>query len=357
LLKAPAIPQQLRLVELIRNYHFWIIIGLIAGVVFVYNDWFWRYDWFWLFCHWEFRNDIIGTLLFIPFLYATVVFGLRGAIIVWLLSLIAILPYMVTFSFTTAPLMRNIGTAFLPLLAIITVILEVNWRNRQKQIIVEREAERHLYITQILKAQEDERGRVAQELHDGTIQDLLVFANKIQGLIESKANEDGGKSETTLQHLRDSILDLTEDLRRITLDLRPSVLDNLGLVPAVRWLVQKLTKESKTTAKVSINGVKRKLSSESEVIVFRIIQEALNNVQRHSGATEVIIDLLYAPDYLRVIVKDNGIGFYISKTQNNLVTERMGIMGIRQRVNSLNGSINITSQVGIGTSLSFRVPC
>jgi len=128
-------------------------------------------------------------------------------------------------------------------------------------------------------------------------------------------------------------------------------------VPAVRWLVQKLTKESKTTAKVSINGVKRKLSSESEVIVFRIIQEALNNVQRHSGATEVIIDLLYAPDYLRVIVKDNGIGFYISKTQNNLVTERMGIMGIRQRVNSLNGSINITSQVGIGTSLSFRVPC
>jgi len=357
LLKALVIPQQLRLVELIRNYHFWIIIGVIAGIVFIYNEWFWKYDWFWLFCHWEFRNDIIGTLLFIPFLYATVVFGLQGAIIVWLLSLIAILPYMVTFSFTIAPLMRNIGTAFIPLLAIITVTLEINWRNKQKQIMVEREAERHLYITQILKAQEDERRRVAQELHDGTIQDLLVFVNSIQGLIDSKMNEDTGRREDVLEHLRDSILHLTEDLRRITLDLRPAVLDNLGLVPAVRWLAEKLAREDKITAKVSMTGVEKKLSSESEVIVFRIIQEALNNVQRHSKATEVMINLLYAPDSLEVVVKDDGLGFHINKTKDSLVTERMGITGMRQRVDSLNGSMNITSQVGTGTILSFKIPC
>ena len=350
-------PQQLKLVEKIRNFHFWVILALIAGIIFIYYDWFWRYEWFWYVSLWEFRFDIIGSLLFIPFLYASLAFGLRGAVIVWLIALIAILPRMVLYSYSFLPFMRNMAMAFVPLATVITLALEITWRNRQRQISADRDAERQLYVAQILRAQEDERRRVRQELHDGAIQELLIIANKAQDIIDNNTDQNTDKRKVDLEYIRDSGINLTEDLRRISVDLRPSVLDNLGLMPAVRWIAEKLTKESKIVTEISMDGVVRKLSPENEVTIFRVIQEALNNIQRHSNATKAMINLSYMPDSLKVIIKDNGKGFYFNENffYNNQMGQ-IGLMGINQRIKLLNGNVEMTSQIDKGTSLTFSIP-
>lgn len=348
---------QLGLVTSKRNARFGVAIALTLATVFTYYFfWYEGYEWFWWFSIWEFHNAIIGSLFFIPFLYSVITLGLRGAVVIWLLSFIAILPHILIFSFSIVYVVRNVAFAFVPLAVATAIAMEITWRNKQRQISADREAERQQYVAQILKIQEDERRRVAQELHDGVIQQLLVIANKAQEAINHEKNENSEQGNN-IKYVRDSALGLTEDLRRISLDLRPSILDNLGLVPAVRWLTEKVAGESEIKTKLFVDGGIRKLSSETELIIFRIIQEALNNVQRHSNATEARLRLIYDPQIFKIVIEDNGVGFYLGRTGSYITRKtRLGIMGMKQRVQSLGGNFEITSKPGKGTRISINIP-
>ena len=197
---------------------------------------------------------------------------------------------------------------------------------------------------------------IKYELHDGVIQQLLVMANKAQEAINYENNENSEQGNN-IKYVRDSALGLTEDLRRISLDLRPSILDNLGLVPAVRWLTEKVAGESEIKTKLFIEGGIRKLSSETELIIFRIIQEALNNVQRHSEATEARFRLIYDLQIFKIVIEDNGVGFHLGRTGSNIAKKtRLGIMGMKQRVQSLGGYFEITSKPRKGTRISISIP-
>lgn len=343
--------------KMLHNVHFWTAIAITVFIAVIYYAWYDRYEWFWHFSIFEFRNGIIGSLFFIPFLYASLVFRWWGSLIVWSLSILAILPRIVFYSFGFLSLATNIALALVPLTVIATITLELKWRERQRQILVDREQERQLRMAQIFKAQEDERRRIAQELHDGATQDLLAVANRAQSMMSCDESETTVEVRRHAEWIRDALLHVSEDVRRLSLDLRPSILDNLGLVPALRWLTDRLYQDGKISAKLIINGAQRKLNPEIEVTIFRIVQEALSNVRCHSEATEAVITLTFSPESLQVTVRDNGKGFLLSQKVHNLAAEgRLGLIGMRQRAKSLKGTFDISSQPGQGTLVSIEIP-
>lgn len=348
--------RSLELHKMLGNVHFWIVGISIIAIAVIYYDWYYRFKWFWWFSVFEFKYDIIGSLFSIPFLYASCVFWWRGSLIAWSLSMAAILPRIIYYSLTPESLVRNLAFAFVPLAIVAAIALELKWRETQRQILVEWEEERQVYMAQIFKAHEDERQRIAQELHDDTVQELLVIANRAHTLVSGDGSETSPKVRKTAESIRDAILQLLENLRRLSLDLRPSVLDDIGLVPALRLMVDHLNQEGEINTKMVIHGTEKKLHPEAEVTVFRIVQEALNNVRRHAKATEAEVTLKFAPECLEIMVKDNGKGFALNQTIRNLTAEgKLGLIGMQQRAKSLNSTFNIYSQIGKGTLVSIKI--
>jgi signal transduction histidine kinase len=338
------------------NIQFWIAIAILVTIAVIYYTWYDRYEWFWRFSILEFRNDIIGSLFLIPFIYASLVSRWQGSLIVWLLSMAVIMPRIVYYSFGPAELARNISLFFVPLTIVMTITLELKWRERQKQVLMEREEERQLYMSQILKAQEDERRRIAQELHDDTTQELLTIANRAQAVMSTSGSDDTEDIRKNVEWIRDAVLHVSENVRRLSLDLRPSILDNIGLVSALRWLAGHLNEKHKIKAKFKTIGAERKLNPETEVQIFRIVQEALNNVWRHSNATEASITLKYAPESFEIKIQDNGQGFSLNKTTEKLAAEgKFGIIGMQQRAKLIEGNCCIESYLGKGTLVSINM--
>jgi len=349
--------------QLIFNFHFSIILLILAFIAFVYWVFYYSgYDlygewrrWIWNVVVFEFRYDLHGSLFYIPILYAMFVFWWRGILIVWLISMTFLLPHIITSTADVASVYTNVLLLSVPVLVVSFINAEVKWRNRERKILSDRDSERQLYMSQIFRAQEDERQRIAQELHDDTTQTLLVIANRTQALIND-VEDLPLQTKDSLEWIRDAILMLSEDMRRLSLDLRPSMLDNLGLVPAIRWLVESLEKEGNTSVSVQITGVYRKLPTESEVMIFRIVQEALSNIRWHSAATRAFVSVDFGADGIKIDVSDNGQGFIMPKNIGLLASSgKLGLLGMIQRARFLNGNAVITSEPGKGTVVSVDI--
>jgi len=342
--------------RIIYNPHFWALIGIVSILIVIYYGWRFWFPWFRDWFLFEYRYDAIGSLFFIPFLYAAFVFWWRGAAITWSLSMAAILPQMVYIAPDSPSLVRNIGFSLFPLMAVVIIALELNWREKERKVAAEREKERQVYMSQIFKAQENERRRIAQELHDDTTQTLLVIANRAQSLVSGDYDETALEVREHAEWIRDAILQVSEGIRRLSLDLRPSLLDNIGLVPALRWLLNRLNQDDGITTKMMVKGVERKLPPEIEASIFRIVQEALHNVRRHSEASMAVLTLGFNSKSLKIRVRDNGKGFSLQETVGKLATEgKLGIIGMQQRAQFLDGTFDIHSELGKGTLVSIEV--
>jgi signal transduction histidine kinase len=207
---------------------------------------------------------------------------------------------MVYLSFNTTSLIINIIFAAIPLFIVTLATLQLSWMARERSSMEEREIERQAYISQIFKAQEDERHRIAQELHDDTTQTLLVIANRAHGLVSSDNKSDITDIKKQIDWMHKMIIHVSDDVRRISLGLWPSVLDNLGLVPALRWLIDELNQQGNPDTELKVSGEIKKLPAEMELIVFRIVQEGLNNTRRHSSATKATVEIEFSePDRFR----------------------------------------------------------
>jgi len=345
----------LELDRMIRNIHFWIIIAIMAALTVIYYTWKDLFPWFWHFFIFEYSNHILGSLFLIPFVYASLVFWWRGSLTVWLLSMVVMVPRMIYYTPNPKFLIPNVALPFVPLAVLIIITLELKWREKQREISAEREEERQVYMSQVFKAQEDERQRIAQELHDDTMQKLIVIANHAQKLASGRIPttpeaREYGKS------IKDAVLGVSEEIRRLSRDLRPSILDNVGLLSAIRWLIDRLNEEEMINGSVMVKGIEREFGSESEVTIFRIVQEALNNIRRHSQATQVLVTVEFSPESVKIVVNDNGKGFILNKTVGDLAAEgKLGIVGMQQRAKFLNGNFDIYSQPGKGTSVSIEI--
>jgi two-component system sensor histidine kinase DegS len=207
-------------------------------------------------------------------------------------------------------------------------------------------------VEMIIQAQEAERGRLARKMHDGPAQALSNFilqteiAMRLFSIDQSKAKEEltGVKTaaSTTFQKVRDFIF-----------DLRPMMLDDLGLVPTITRYVDTYKEQSGIEVKLISTGMEQRFESYIEVMVFRAIQELLGNIALHSQATQVILQMDSSTTGLRISLEDNGKGFEVEKIQES---GGMGLKVIRDRVQMLGGSMDVRSTIGHGSHILFQIP-
>jgi signal transduction histidine kinase len=212
------------------------------------------------------------------------------------------------------------------------------------------------YARRITQAQEDERKRIARELHDDTIQMLIVISRRL-GVLASLPEP---LSETALRHLQslqDLVGDTLKGVRRYVQDLRPPTLDHLGLVATLEGLTDDLKEKDGIDTRVDVVGKARRLMPEEELVLFRIAQETLSNVRRHSRASQVTVRMEFCPERVRMVVEDNGQGFNAPERIGDLVsTGRLGLIGMSERAHLLGGTLQVDSEVGMGTSVIVDVP-
>jgi two-component system, NarL family, sensor histidine kinase DegS len=207
-----------------------------------------------------------------------------------------------------------------------------------------------IYLKKIGQAQEAERKRIARELHDDTIQSLVVVSRKLADL-------SSGSSAYSAADIREEVRKIIEGVRHFSQELRPSILDDLGLVPAVQWLASNLQNSENTEIEIEVYGSKRQIPQDSELMLFRIIQEALNNIGKHARATKVLIKLEYSSNQIKVTIQDNGEGFEMPhKVSDFARSDKFGLIGIRERIQLLGGSLKIETQKGKGTTIIIEVP-
>jgi two-component system sensor histidine kinase DegS len=212
------------------------------------------------------------------------------------------------------------------------------------------------YVRQTTKAQEDERKRIARELHDETAQALIDLSRRLDDLATSPER----LSETAIgrleefQELIDSIL---WGVRRFSRDLRPSVLDDLGLLPALEWLTANLMEDSGIKTELKVYGERQRLPPEAELALFRIVQEALNNVRKHSQASQVVTVVEFGDGSVRITMSDNGQGFELpGRTGDLATTGKLGLIGMHERARLLDGTLTVHSEPGKGTTITVDVP-
>ncbi|MCJ7828318.1 MAG: PAS domain S-box protein, partial [Dehalococcoidia bacterium] len=249
------------------------------------------------------------------------------------------------------------------ILKLTTDVVEVNgeaigFQHIARDVTEEKRMQESLrfYLGQITMAQEEERKRIARELHDETIQSLVVLARQLDDIAS------GGKGlseykKIQLDILRERINNVMADVRRLSQDLRPPALDRLGLLPALEWLASDIGKRSGMNIEVTVKGVSRRFSPEVELVLFRVAQEALRNTLRHSQATSAEVAVEFGEKLIRIIVKDNGQGFYLPETTGDLVKRgRLGLAGMQERIKLVGGSLKISSKPGKGTIVTIEAP-
>jgi signal transduction histidine kinase len=349
-------------IKFIYNPHFWIILFIVFALTLLYyinflfidiSDPEWQ--WLWRLLVFEFTNDAHGSLFCIPFIYAAVIFWWRGILITWLCSIAIILPRMKYYSTDASSFVINLVLLLIPLLIVIIIALQKKWRETERKAVMKREEERQAYLAQIIKVQEDERRRISREIHDDTTQRLWIAANDLQTLASDKLRSISRQTAVELERIRDTILGISDDARRLSIALRPGILDDLGLVPAIRWLVEQLNSEGNIEAKLSLEGVnQRQLNQEINTHIFRIAQEALNNIRRHSEAKRVTVTLKFNPETIKMTIKDNGKGFSFKDVGRLSSQGKLGLIGIQERVRLLDGIFRIDSKHGKGTVISIE---
>lgn len=212
------------------------------------------------------------------------------------------------------------------------------------------------YLGEVTKAQEEERNRIARELHDDTIQALVVLSRQLDDI----ASNNEGFSENVmvdLENLRQQANNIIQGLRRLSQDLRPPILDRLGLWPALEWLASDVSQYSGIEVRPHLLGAERRLPKESELMLFRIAQEALRNMWRHSKATGADLLLEFDVGRIRITIKDNGIGFDLPSSVSELTRSgKLGLAGMRERALLLGGDMKIESGLGKGTTITVEVP-
>ena len=212
------------------------------------------------------------------------------------------------------------------------------------------------YIKQVTRAQEDERLRISRELHDDTAQVLATLSRSLDSLVTGEKNLKKATVER-LKKLHEMANSALEGVRRFSQDLRPSILDDLGLVPALEWFISDLEGSYGITTRVEISGSRRRLTPEIELTVFRIAQEVLSNIRRHSQASSVAMSLDFGADALTLIIKDDGQGFNIPQRTSDLaLSGKLGIIGMRERARLIGGTLIVQSELGAGTTVTLRIP-
>ena len=231
-------------------------------------------------------------------------------------------------------------------------------RQRAEEAFRKSGEELRLLSSQLLTAQETERGRIARELHDGIGQSLSAIKFRVEDALGQLAKSSTASTVSTLDNLIPVIQSTVEEVRRITMDLRPSTLDDLGILATLAWLCREF---QTTYTTVEIN---REVSAEEgdvpnplKIVLYRVLQEALNNVAKHSGADMVTISLAKKDNTIQLAIEDNGCGFDVEEARSVEGSERgFGLSSMKERTELSGGTFVISSAKGKGTCVLASWP-
>lgn len=217
--------------------------------------------------------------------------------------------------------------------------------------------EKQVVGMRIIQAQEQERKRIARDIHDGPAQvlaNIIIMAEICEKMIE-KNEIDEAKQE--LNELKGTVRTVLKEIRKTIYDLRPMALDDLGLVPAIKKYVNLLNKEGREQVRFIIIGEEEALPRYLDTTLFRIIQEGVANIRKHASANNIDIKLEMRRDYINLSIEDDGTGFNVRRTMTNEDDiNGLGLMGIKERAKLVDGEAAIESRPGHGTRIFVKIP-
>ncbi|AFJ63749.1 Signal transduction histidine-protein kinase/phosphatase DegS [Bacillus velezensis] len=241
----------------------------------------------------------------------------------------------------------------------ITVVLNyLNQDLRQVGLLLADAQAKQDFGLRIIEAQEEERKRVSREIHDGPAQmlaNVMMRSELIERIFRDRGTEDGFQE---IRNLRQNVRNALYEVRRIIYDLRPMALDDLGLIPTLRKYLY-TTEEYNGKVKIHFQCIgdteNQRLAPQFEVALFRLAQEAVTNALKHSESEEITVKVEVTADFVVLIIKDNGKGFDI-KDAKQKKNKSFGLLGMKERVDLLEGTITIDSKIGLGTFIMIKVP-
>ncbi|QFP77888.1 GAF domain-containing protein [Deinococcus sp. AJ005] len=229
-----------------------------------------------------------------------------------------------------------------------TLADEITRRGQALEAATSRQSELRTYLSLFTQAQEEERKRISRELHDDTAQVLTASGRRVARLARELSGEQRERADDILADLNAAL----DSVRRFARNLRPSVLDDLGLLPALEWLAG----QAQTPTRLEVGGHDRRLNAATELTIFRLAQEALNNVDKHAGASSAAIRVIFGEGGVDVVISDDGQGFTPQQAEARAQEGHLGLTGLRERVALAGGELNVDSGPGQGTKLRFSLP-
>lgn len=218
--------------------------------------------------------------------------------------------------------------------------------------LIEDAKEKQMFGLKIIEAQEEERRRISREIHDGPAQmlaNVLIRADIVDRTYRERSPEE---ALVEIKSMRKMVRQSLYEVRRIIYDLRPMALDDLGLVPTIRKYLQTIGEYHDITINFKEQSNQDRLEEKYEVAIFRLTQEAVQNAIKHAEASEIEVKLVVSPSRVNVTVKDDGKGFTLGEAKS----QSFGLIGMRERVDMLDGTLELTSKPGKGTHVFINIP-
>ncbi|MEP7104582.1 MAG: sensor histidine kinase [Chloroflexota bacterium] len=324
----------------LRDHRFWVVQGLVILIAALHEG----ADATSFLHPYGIPNFAAVALFLVPIIYAALNFGITGSLATAAWATVLTIP---DFFFLDSP--GNHWSDAIQVFIVNAVAVFVGYRIEQERAARQRaeaaseahraaEARTRLYAERILSAHEDERRRIAQELHDQPVQDLIHLLRVLE---RGSANE-----------AREVANQVVSELRRISRGLRPPTLDDLGVTAALRKLAADFPARSGVAATFRVEGVPRRVRPDIELGLFRVAQEALNNVARHAEAGNVSVRMRFTDDEVRLSVSDDGAGFIPGRSGE----AALGIIGMTERAALVGGRLEVVSAPGKGTTVRTAVP-
>ena len=229
-------------------------------------------------------------------------------------------------------------------------IMVYTLQNVSPQIERQQKLHQQTMMQKIISAQENERKRISRELHDGVVQELLNVSVELRLL---KYQDDIDQLKTQSQDIESIMSRLIDDIRNLSLELRPSSLDDLGLNAAFKSYFKQLEKNFGFIVHYHFDSVELRFNPEIETVVYRIVQEAVFNSLKYANVDSVDVHMLFEDNMIQVEVADQGAGFVIGSQPKG---SGLGLYGMQERAEIVGGSVNIESKIGKGTNIKLKVP-
>ncbi len=211
-------------------------------------------------------------------------------------------------------------------------------------------------IVRVIEAQEHERQYLVQEMHDGPAQALTNLILQAE-ICERLFDKDPNQTREELANLRTQVTDTFQEVRSIMFNLRPMMLDDLGLIPTLKKYIEGFQEKTSLPINLTVTGQERRLESHTEAAIFRVVQELVNNARDHAHCTSIEISLDIDDNWVRTSVEDNGTGFDVDEVMQAIEQYKtIGLATLRERVEMLGGQLHIDSGVGRGTKVNLEIP-